>query len=207
MGSLITVLDAESLVDLDLELDLDPEDSAWWAEQEAIAAASPAAPETDLAWIMGEIDRLESRATECWMASRFGDDPDPTESHALAGSLLRGLHASMLTRGHDQAVAYLADPVTVPGPAPLRVHLPLAGTRRSALAMALDTLAAWYLHLDTTAGDLVAHELLYSADQADDWGSASRAEYYDDEAAWLMACLDVAGDEMGDVIAFDPAEL
>lgn len=180
--------------DLDLDLDLDESDLAWWAADTGEDAANPD-PETDLAWILEEVTYHETRATEAGFAALLdGVDSDPTESHLLAASIIRAIACSMrFARATSIETYFRVLPAVFPRPVP--VHLPRPGTRRSPLAAALDVLTAWYLHLDRSAADMIAWNLHYAADGAEEWGSASRDDYYDDEAAYFMAIAEAVAHE------------
>lgn len=170
-----TVLDVWDLVDLELETD------PFLGDDDDDRPAPPV--HTDRAWFLEEAAWLETRSAHDTLRGL-----DPTGHLRTASAELRGIAAAMAWHRHDDVAPYLADPLTVPGPAPLIVHLPRPGSRRSPLAAALDTLAAWYAGLDTAAGDLVAYHLLWHADGAEWYEAETAQDYWDAEAAYHAAC-------------------
>ena len=116
-------------------------DSAWWAEVAADAPPATAYELSDRAWVWDESAYWAGRAT-----------PAEFDFAAFVSTILRTVAESMAFHR-----AYSAGQIAKVKRADLgKVWVQGVGSRRSALAEALDVEATYYLHLDTDAGRLAA---------------------------------------------------
>jgi hypothetical protein len=160
------------------DIELSADDLRWWAQQSATTLDEWLAAGwggSDLDWLTEEADRIAARP-----------DPGGFDTTGLVGACLRKAAQSLAFHKLDTAREYARsqrvdlDAVSAPG----------VGVRRSPLAAELDVEAAYYLHLDSDAGRLAAHEVLRLAGYAEEFGSRDAKEWVRDEAAWREAAIE-----------------
>jgi hypothetical protein len=140
---------------------------------------------TDRAWIRGEALQWRSQASL-----------DVFDLSGLVASTLEALGRGLAFHGCWSAADY----------ARVRridldaVRLPITPSR-SPLAESLATQAAWYLQLDTRAGQLVAHAILWQASLCDELGSETVEGFLLDEAAFRAVMEDAVFSDLTETFA------
>lgn len=168
-----------------------PVQSAWWAADVPDHPESEPAPLSDAAWLADELVRYEHGA-----AALDGSDRYRAAELRFVASILAQICGSMAFNRVESASDYCR---TLSGRAFAGTpRLPRTGSLRAPLAQALATEAAWYAHLDTPAGDLVAAALLDVAGDAERWGCWVPDDLVVAEAAYHAAMADALADDDGE---------
>jgi hypothetical protein len=131
---------------------------------------------SDRAWLRGEASEWRGKAS-----------PTDYDLAGFVASTLEELALAMNFHRTDSAVR-LARVRRIDLEA---VYLPVP-PYHSPLAEALTVEAAWYLQIESWAGSLAAHALLYHAALAEEMGSQTVEDWVIDEAAWKAAAMDAA---------------